>query len=92
LPTIPSRWLSVAAVTEATRKGAKNAVTFPEKANSPKNCVIFSGGASRAKSERLEACTGAETNPTTIAKARNTFSPAEENGAEPGSFGATSMK
>ena len=89
---IPRRWLCVSVVTKATISGAMNAVTFPENANNPKYWVILSGGARRASSERLEDCTGAETRPTTIAKARNTCSPAEENGEEPGTLGSTSMK
>lgn len=35
-------------VTVATNKGAKNAVTVDDKANSPKNWVIISGGEMRA--------------------------------------------
>ena len=52
---IPARWLPVSVVTAATDKGARNAVTFPEKANSPKYWVIRSGGARRASSVRLAA-------------------------------------
>ena len=51
---MPSRWLSVASVTVATRKGARTAVTLPENAKRPKYWVIWSGGC-KARQERT-AC------------------------------------
>jgi hypothetical protein len=50
---------------------------LPEKANNPKNCVMRSGGASRAKRLRLEACAGAATSARPIANSRKTCSPLE---------------
>jgi hypothetical protein len=40
IEAMPRRWSPVAAVTVATRKGARKAVTLPEKAKSPKYWVI----------------------------------------------------
>ena len=40
---MPARWLANTVVTIATSSGPENDVTFPDSANSPKNCVIRRG-------------------------------------------------
>ena len=67
---MPAFWLAVAAVTMPTSSGPANEVIFPDSANSPKNCVMRSAGASRANSERVAACTGPATAPIKSPTAR----------------------
>ena len=86
---MPNRWLPDSCVASAIISGARNAVTLPEKANSPKNCAVLSGGARRASSVRLADWTGADDKATSPANRTKTCSPVLENTVDPGAFGAT---
>ena len=60
---MPAFWLASAAVTTPTSNGPRNDVTLPESANSPKNWVMRSAGASRTSRVREAACSGPAASP-----------------------------
>ena len=58
--------LPVVSATTPIMNGAANAVTFPENAKKPKNSLICSGGAMRARRLRQADCSGPEARPMRI--------------------------
>ena len=80
---MPARWLANAVVTIPTSSGPANDVTFPDSANSPKNCVILSAGASRTSSVRAAACSGPAAIPMNSPMAMKNFSAGAANSPAP---------